>query len=119
MQGQVYLSVIMVNCTFFCASASILIERNAIVKLFKFPGAIAILRSKRVSGILGRSEIRWQVINSTIVPLFKEFFFRCHCSIEVSKRIKNLGVKAKAGRRYEIQSLYPSCLKEFFFRCPY
>ena len=37
MQGQVYLSVIMVNCTFFWASASILIERNVIVELFIFP----------------------------------------------------------------------------------
>ena len=27
----------MVNCTFFCASASILIERNVIVELFIFP----------------------------------------------------------------------------------
>ena len=50
-----------------------------------FPGAIAILRSQRVSGILGRNEISSQVINWAIVPLFKEFFFRCHCSIEVSK----------------------------------
>ena len=35
----------------------------------------------------------------------QRFIYRCHCSVEVSKRIKNLGVKTKSGHRYETQLL--------------
>ena len=47
---------------------------------------------QRASGIWGSNEISPQVIHSIIVPYFKEFLFRRHCSIEVATRIKNLGV---------------------------
>ena len=63
---------------------------------------------QRASGIWGSNEISPQVIHSIIVPYFKEFLFRRHYSIEVTKRIKNLGVKTKSGHRFETQMLYLS-----------
>ena len=80
-----------------------LLTGGVIINADRIPGVFAILKSQRVSGIWGRNEISWQVIHSIIVSHFKELFFRCHCSVEVSKRIKNLGVKTKSGHRYETQ----------------
>ena len=66
----------------------------------RIPGVLARLRSQRVLGIWGRNKISSQVPCLIIVPHFKELFFRCHCHVEVSKCIKNLGVKTKSGHRY-------------------
>ena len=72
---------------------------------------LARLRSQRVLGIWGRSKISSQVPCLIIVPQFKEWFFRCHCHVEVSKCIKNLGVKTKSGHRFETQLFYLSWKK--------
>ena len=61
----------------------------------RIPGVLARLRSQRVLGIWGRNKISSQVPCLIIVPHFKEWFFRCHCHVEVSKCIKNLGLKTK------------------------
>ena len=114
MQGQVYLSVIMVNCTFFCASASILIERNVIVELFIFPRCYCHIEVKKGIRNLGekRNQLTGNKFNycTSLQRVFLQVSLQ-HWSLKAYQEFKNLGVK--------VTSIIVPFLKEFFFKCPY